>query len=92
MAASHKRRIVRRVVMAVVAIALVVASYLSSVALLFCARTAGWVPSVTASRPAELYIYPVLWYATEGGEYPGSHLCWELLLWSQQTGEQLADK
>lgn len=92
MAATYKRRLVRRAVMSVAAIVLAIASYLSSVALLLCVRNAGWMPSFTASRPVQLYTFPVLWYATEGGDYPGSHLCWELLLWSQQTGEQLADK
>ena len=92
MPATRRRRIVRTAVMALAVVVLLPVWYVGSVSLLMCVHYAGWMRSVTTSTPARWYVHPVMWYTMECESYPGSQLCWHLVIWSQQAGERLRDQ
>jgi hypothetical protein len=70
MPATRARRIVRRVVIALVGVLLLMSGYVGSGFILSFADAAGWFPDWAA--PAATLVYRPLVYYLEESEYPGS--------------------
>jgi hypothetical protein len=85
---TRRRRIVRSAVMALGVVVLLVASYIASVASLFIATNAGWLPEAFPESVTVAYPTPLLWYASNP-ELPGSRVCLSLLGWAMETGNRL---
>jgi hypothetical protein len=89
MPTPRSRRIVRRAAMAMAGVVLLVSGYVGSVASLFIANNAGWLPEAFPESVMIAYPTPLIWYARS--ELPGSTACLSLMQWAIETGNRLAD-
>lgn len=85
------RRIVRRAVLAIVAVVLLPVGYAGSVATLIYLLNTGIVPLNAATQPQVFaYIAPYWWYMESG--WPGARNCDDLVTFAKKAGQRAAGR
>lgn len=92
MAAIERRKIVRRLVIAVASVVLLLLGYLGSIASLVFASNAGWVPNSVRGSPVFFwYGFPAFWYASQS-DWPGCEACEKCLEWCMHAGQKMRNE